>query len=306
VESTVGTGSVFSFTLPFGIASAEQHVPPLTSLKSLRLLVVDDNSVARHVLADMAMALNMAVETAADGAEALHMAATAAERGRPFDLALIDWKMPGMDGVACAERLTEGRGPRPLVLMTTAFSREQLHEALARSRADVHDILIKPVTPSTLFDACAGALGRLERPTSHVVEREASLTRAQTDLRGARVLLVEDNDINAELAMALLDSAGLVVTLATDGRAALERLARESFDVVLMDCQMPEMDGYEAARRIRGELHLASLPVIAMTANAMSGDRAKALAAGMNDHIAKPIDVAAMFDTLARWIKPQG
>ena len=189
--------------------------------------------------------------------------------------------------------------------MTTAFSREQLQAELIRARVDVRDILIKPVTPSALFDACAGALGRLERPTTHVVEREASLSKAQAALQGAHVLLVEDNEINAELAGTLLSEAGLVVTLAQDGRAALALLAQQRFGAVLMDCQMPEMDGYEAAQAIRAQPQLQDLPVIAMTANATSGDRAKALAAGMNDHIAKPIDIPAMFDTLARWIRPR-
>jgi CheY-like chemotaxis protein len=131
--------------------------------------------------------------------------------------------------------------------------------------------------------------------------REAALVDHRGMLEGARVLLVEDNDINIELACELLGEAGIVVSLAQDGREALQRLAEQAFDIVLMDCQMPVMDGYEATRAIRAQAHLQSLPIIAMTANAMSGDRELALAAGMNDHIAKPIDVAAMFDTLARW-----
>jgi signal transduction histidine kinase/DNA-binding response OmpR family regulator len=306
LDSTPGVGSVFSFTLPFGRGGDVPPTPaPNTDLRGLRLLVVDDNAAARQVLAEMAAALDMTVETAVDGEAALRAADTATALGRPFDLVLVDWRMPGMDGVTCAERLAAADGRRPVVLMTTAYARDQLQAVLADASADVHEILIKPVTPSTLFDACASVIGRLGQATSHAAEREASLTKSQAVLRGARVLLVEDNDINAELAMALLDSAGVTTALATDGRMALDLLARERFDAVLMDCQMPEMDGYEAARRIRADLRLADLPVLAMTANAMSGDRAKALAAGMNDHIAKPIDVNAMFDTLAHWITPR-
>jgi len=218
---------------------------------------------------------------------------------------LIDWKMPGMDGVACAQQMTAlPRGRSPTVLMTTAFGRDALQQRLAALQVAVSDVLVKPVTPSSLFDACAVALGRATRPASRSVMRKASLAGNQAQLQGAHLLLVEDNEINAELATELLNDAGVIVTLASDGEQALLALARQRFDGVLMDCQMPLMDGYDTTRAIRAQPQWQALPIIAMTANAMRGDREKALAAGMNDHVAKPIDVDAMFDTLSRWVRP--
>jgi CheY-like chemotaxis protein len=166
-------------------------------------------------------------------------------------------------------------------------------------------VLTKPVSSSTLFDTCSGALGQGGVRAASRIDLRAESTRDHADqLRGARVLLVEDNEINQELAIELLGRAGISVTVAADGRQALDALLRDRFDGVLMDCQMPVMDGYAATKALRQRAELRDLPVIAMTANAMAGDREKALAAGMDDHIVKPIDIDAMFATLARWIKP--
>jgi CheY-like chemotaxis protein len=155
-----------------------------------------------------------------------------------------------------------------------------------------------------LFDTCSVALGQGTRPSRRNVVRAEATRDHEGSLRGARVLLVEDNEINQELAIELLGRVGIAVTVAGDGRQALDALQRERFDGVLMDCQMPVMDGYAATRALRQRAELKEMPVIAMTANAMSGDREKALAAGMDDHIVKPIDIDAMFATMARWIKP--
>jgi CheY-like chemotaxis protein/HPt (histidine-containing phosphotransfer) domain-containing protein len=165
-------------------------------------------------------------------------------------------------------------------------------------------LLTKPVTPSTLLDACAMALGRMPLVPTRSARREEALVDHRTALAGARVLLVEDNVFNQELAVDLLKRAGVAVSVAGDGQQALDMLARERFDAVLMDCQMPVMDGYAATRALRLQPALRTLPVIAMTANAMVGDREAVLAAGMNDHIAKPIVINEMFATLAKWVKP--
>jgi CheY-like chemotaxis protein/HPt (histidine-containing phosphotransfer) domain-containing protein len=166
----------------------------------------------------------------------------------------------------------------------------------------VAGLLSKPVTPSGLLDACAIALGRPRAGPSRDEHRQELLQVRQADLAGAHILLVEDNPINQELARDLLNRAGIVVNIAGDGREALAILARERFDAVLMDCQMPVMDGYEATRALRQRPELKDLPVIAMTANVMAGDRQKVLEAGMNDHVAKPIRVDDLFATLARWV----
>jgi len=188
--------------------------------------------------------------------------------------------------------------------MATAFSREEVRQRLAERQVRVGALLTKPVTPSALLDACATALGHTPLVATRSARRAGALVDHRAAVAGARILLVEDNAFNQELAVDLLSRAGVAVSVASDGQQALDVLARERFDAVLMDCQMPVMDGYAATRALRLQPSLRTLPVIAMTANAMVGDREAVLAAGMNDHIAKPIVVDEMFATLARWVKP--
>ena len=204
------------------------------------------------------------------------------------------------------------------MLLLTAFGREEVLHQLGGHGAEqggpsqvmpspaIAAVLAKPVTPSTLLDACAAALGQASAAPARVSQREDALQAHHQRLRGKRVLLVEDNLINQELALELLGETGMVITVADDGRqalAALDVLASRSFDAVLMDVQMPVMDGYEATRALRADPRWKDLPVIAMTANAMLGDREKALAAGMDDHVPKPVDVDKLFATLLRWLK---
>jgi signal transduction histidine kinase/DNA-binding response OmpR family regulator len=302
--SEVDVGSCSSFEVRWGLQPglADAAATPLR-LNGERLLVIDGNAGARRVLVAMAQAIGLDAEAVSDAYGGLRAVALARAAGRPFRIVLVALKMAGLDGIECARNLVESAGDAaPAVLLTSAFAHDGLVQQLQSAHPGVQDVLAKPVTPSALFDACAIALGQpprlgLARPSA------IALPAPGQALRGARVLLVEDNDINQDLAVELLTGAGLEVRVAGDGRQALDALARERFDVVLMDCQMPVMDGYEAARAIRGRPDVMALPIIAMTANAMSGDREKALAAGMDDHIAKPIDVDAMFTTLARWLK---
>jgi CheY-like chemotaxis protein len=167
-------------------------------------------------------------------------------------------------------------------------------------------VLTKPVTPSTLLEAIGETLHKGVEITTRSEERQEHHSDAMASLQGARVLLVEDNDMNQELAMELLGNAGITVTLAVNGQEALDKINAQplGFDGVLMDCQMPVMDGYAATREIRKNPAFKDLPILAMTANAMAGDREKVIDAGMNDHIAKPLNVAAMFATMAKWITP--
>jgi CheY-like chemotaxis protein len=213
-----------------------------------------------------------------------------------------------MDGVECARGIQQLAGPdfrTPTVMMLTAFSRDEVLRRLQAQRAEIAGVLTKPVTPSSLLDACGQALGLAQRTTTRAQRRKGNLMEHLSKLKGARILLVEDNAINREVAVDLLTMEGIIVEVALDGREALDKLAAERFDGVLMDCQMPVMDGFAATQALREIPELRGLPVIAMTANAMVGDRERALAAGMNDHIAKPIDIDEMFATLARWISPQ-
>ena len=309
VDSEPGRGSRFHFSLRFNLQreGAQAPMPSHGALPGMRVLIVDDNASAREVLAEMSAALGLRPDRAADSLEALRMIARADAGDEPYQLVLLDWKMPGIDGVECAHLLSQReprRHPTPTVLMLTAFSRDEVIQRLDQQKLSVGALLTKPVTPSTLFDACSAALGLVSRRHTRAVRREETLHGHQASLAGARILLVEDNAFNRELALDALSRAGIVVSVANDGQEALDTLERQSFDAVLMDCQMPVLDGYAATRALRSRPQLQGLPVIAMTANAMVGDREKVLAAGMNDHIAKPIKFDDMFATLARWVRP--
>jgi PAS domain S-box-containing protein len=308
VDSQPGQGSRFSFTARLGLADeAVTTAAARDGLPGAKALVVDDNPTARRILVDMAQALGLRCDSADGGMQALQKLLEADARDEPYAVALIDWKMPGMDGVDCVRAIRQApfRRSAPAVLMVSAFGRDDLRQRLSEAKVALATLLSKPVTPSSLLDACRTALGAGAAGRNRRQARDETLHSQQAGLRGAHILLVEDNPINQELARDLLSRAGIVVTVAEDGRQAIDILAKESFDGVLMDCQMPVLDGYAATTLLRRDERLRDLPVIAMTANAMVGDRDKALAAGMNDHIGKPINVAEMFATLARWISPR-
>jgi PAS domain S-box-containing protein len=309
VCSSPGQGSRFEFLVRLALQASFEAEPAETpaELRSARVLIADDNATSRRVLVETVRAFGMRAEPAVDAWDALRHYTLAAAAGDGFDLLLIDWQMPGMDGIACARDLIEGSGATlPIVLMANTFARDEVARRIAASGLPVRQVLPKPTTPSTLYDVVAVALGRAGRNLGHTSLRGAMPAAQRERLLGLRVLLVEDNAINQELGLELLSDAGMVVSLAEDGLDAIRLLeaqpADEAFDAVLMDCQMPVMDGYEATRKIREDARWQRLPIIAMTANAMAGDRDKALAAGMDDHIAKPIDVHQMFETIARWV----
>jgi PAS domain S-box-containing protein len=309
VDSVPGQGSCFRFEARFGLpdAQAADAGDLAAPLRDARVLVVDDNEVVRELLLRMTASLGLHAEAAADGEAAVRAVIDADAKDLPFRLLLLDWRMPGLDGVGCARRLAELslRHPPPTVLMLSAYAREEVQRQLDAQQVSVAATLVKPVTPSTLLDACLAALQLPSRRPSRGARRDEALADHGARLAGARVLLVEDNPINQELARDMLGRAGILVQVADDGREALDRLARERYDAVLMDCQMPVMDGYAATREIRRHAQWCELPVIAMTANAMAGDREAVLAAGMNDHIAKPVKVGELFATLSRWIVPR-
>lgn len=273
-------------------------------LLGLRALVVDDNASAREILSTMAKGFGLEVDVARSGPEALALVAASERKGLPHDLVLLDWRMPGMDGVEVARQIHVQTPARPPAVITvTAFGREEALEAAERHGIGLPVVLTKPVTPSTLLEAIGRVLGKGHLAETHAAERVDRGEAAALQLAGVRVLLVEDNDMNQELARELLEAAGIEVVIASDGAKAIELLERDAaFDGVLMDCQMPVLDGYSATRRLRAQERFRELPIIAMTANAMASDREKAMACGMNDHIAKPLDEATMFTTMAKWI----
>ena len=298
-------GSTFHFEARFGLhADAGMPVQATSAAgKAPRLLIFDDNAVARQVLGNMASALGFVAETAGDAREALHRVAMAPE---PFDLILLDADSPDLGGIDRADQLVRGLPQRrPALVVMAAQDRDGVAQRLAAQHMGDAIVIAKPLTPLSMQGALQAALQAAPNamPGSQAIQN-GGVDERLSGLRGARVLLVEDNDINQELATELLTDVGIVVTVAGNGVLALQALEAGQFDAVLMDCQMPVMDGYEASRRIRQNPAWGHLPVIAMTANAMLGDRERTLAAGMNDYIAKPIEVTEMFSTLARWIAP--
>jgi two-component system sensor histidine kinase/response regulator len=308
VESQLGQGSTFHFTVTLGLQSEPMPRRMFTAdeLLGVRVLVVDDNASAREILSTMASSYGVEVDVAESGRAALRALVEAEDKQLPYDLVLMDWRMPEMDGVETVRQMRAASLQHtPSVIMVTAFGRDEVREQAARQSVELPLVLTKPVTPSTLLEALGTALGKVTRNETRASERIERNASDQDSLKGARVLLVEDNELNRELACELLNSAGIELEQAVDGKQALDLLERDAdFDGVLMDCQMPVLDGYTATQRIRQQPRFAALPVIAMTANAMAGDREKALACGMNDHISKPLNVAAMFATLAKWIRP--
>ncbi|OFA05804.1 response regulator [Duganella sp. HH101] len=303
LESQPGVGSTFHFSAVFGIGAVEEPLP-LPDISGLRVLVVDDNASAREIFMGMLSSMQFAAACADGGRRAVDMVAQARSEGRPFNIVLLDWQMPGMNGLETLQTIraqAEADGvDAPAFIMVTAYNRDVLMDE-ARGIA-IDAMLNKPVSSSTLLDSVSTVFGKDLRSCRRT-RRRADYMAAEEAVRGAYMLLVEDNEVNQEVAQQILSDAGIRVDIAANGAMALAKLAVADYDGVLMDCQMPVMDGYDATRKLREDARYASLPVIAMTANAMVGDKEKCLEAGMNDFIAKPIDVAQLFTTLARWVK---
>ena len=308
VESAPGKGSVFHFLAHFGLQAKPlpRRVVGTAELHGVRILVVDDNASAREIMSTMARTFGIEVDVAWDGAQALKMINVAQNQQMPYDLVLMDWKMPTMDGAQTVRRMQEQHlSDIPAVIMVTAYGREEAMDSAAQQGIAINTVLTKPVSQNALLEAIGVALNKGMVVEAGPQQKIDNHDEARAQLKGARVLLVEDNDMNQELALELLTQAGMDVVLANNGQEALDILALDTcFDGVLMDCQMPVMDGYTATRAIRANPALKELPVLAMTANAMAGDRERAVAAGMWDHIAKPLNLGTMFATMARWIKP--
>jgi CheY-like chemotaxis protein len=304
-ESQPGVGSTFHFTAWFGIGSEEKPKRFIPDLAGIRALVVDDNAQAREILTEALRVFAMRADSVSSGEDAVREIA-AADSQDPYRLVLMDWHMPGMDGLE-ASRIIK-RNDRlqhvPKIVMVTAFGREDIRAQAEQIGIDSY--LLKPVNQSLLYDTLVDLFG--------VAGLEAHRSRAQKsdvpehDATGIRVLLVEDNEMNQQVATELLESAGAIVTIANHGGEAVKILTEGDqappFDVVFMDLQMPEMDGFTATRLLRRDNRLQKFPIIAMTAHALVEERQRCLDAGMNDHVSKPIDPDNLFATLLRWAKP--
>ena len=308
LDSALGHGSRFHFQITLRLASdvADDEAPAGPPPMPLRALVVDDNPTAREVLQRMCHSLGWTVDVAEDGQAALLKLQAQAASGEAYHAVFIDWQMPGLDGWGTTQRIRELglAGGAPVVVMVTAHGREMLEQRGQAEQALLDGFLVKPITASMLYDAVVDARRGSEPlgPSRRLAEPGAQR------LLGLRLLVVEDNLNNQQVARELLEDEGALVQIAQNGQEGVEAVAAADppFDVVLMDLQMPVMDGYTATSRIRTDLALHQLPIVAMTANAMASDREACLAAGMNDHIGKPFDLQHLVRVLLKQAGRQG
>ena len=308
VESVPGEGSNFSFTAEFELVDKERHKYRLPSrkLEGLRVMVIDDNDTARNVLKRYLESFSFHVDTFGSGEDALnYLRKSIQEKSKLYDLILMDWKMPGMDGIETTVRLKKLRELKNLtVIMITAYKFEEAVKAA--ESVGIDGILVKPISPSSLFDEIISVFGY--KPKREVLRAKVEpVIPAEFDtIQGAKILLVEDNEMNQMVAKELLQAEGFWVTIANDGEEALTIIfdSAEIFDVVLMDLQMPRMDGYKATSLLRKNEQFKKLPVIALTADAIVGVKNRCKKVGMNDYLAKPIEPKELYNVLLRWIKP--
>ena len=302
VTSELGKGSTFWFTARLGKGGMPERQRALRAdLRGRRVLIIDDNPPARAVISNLLLGLGFVADEAASGEEGLAMVRQADEAGEPYEIAFVDWQMPKLDGIETCKRIIKSinLSKRPHLVTLTAYGREEVLKQAEQS--GIESVLVKPVTSSTLFDATLAVLQTSDISPDKAPSAILSLDVTRT--RGARVLLVEDNEINQEVALGQLEDAKVQVDLAENGEVAVRMVKDNQYDLVLMDMQMPVMDGIEATRAIRSEKRFDDLPIIAMTANAMSADRDRCLEAGMNGHIAKPIEPEELFMMLTQWIR---
>ena len=303
VESVLGEGSTFWFTADLEVEQGQRPaLLPSPDLRGRRLLVVDDNDSARIVIVDLLRSMRFEVGAASSGAQAIAMVRDAAAAGAPLDAVLLDWRMPGMNGIETAAGIHAlALDIPPRMMMVTAYGREEVMQQ-ARS-AGIEDLLVKPVNASVLLNTLIRLLGGVADDSLLPRASAAPSTLdALATIHGARVLLAEDNELNQQVAAELLADAGMVVDIANNGMEAVAMAQRAPYDIVLMDMQMPEMDGVEATRALRAIASLDALPVVAMTANAMQADRDLCMQAGMVDFVTKPIEPDDLWRALLRWI----
>jgi len=301
-ESEPGTGSTFSFTARFGVESEENSPPRISeAMNGMRILVADDNVASQKILVKLLSTLPVRVDTVNSGSEAI-TAVQSQDAADPYQLILMDWQMPEMDGIEAAHRIKGDLtlSVIPAIIMIAPFGGETDQADAYEAGAD--GFLRKPVTSSSLYDAIVGILSPEELSA---VKRSLNSLETAYNFTGAHILLVEDNEINQELATELLKVAGATVDVANNGREAVEMVLSggQSYDMVLMDIQMAEMDGYEATRSIRADSRFKTLPILAMSAHALVEDRQKTIDAGMNAHITKPIDPDTMFRAMSGYLR---
>ena len=303
VESTPGQGSTFWFTLPLEKSAAPHPMSPeaLPNVEGLRVLCVDGNETHRKLLQLQLQSIHICVDTRTDGSSALAQLRLAHSQGTPYDLVISEAAMPSMDGFMLAQALQEETDlpPTPIILLGSIGQRDRQR---AVQHADIDAYLTKPVRQLQLYECIAKASGRMISSTSPSLAADHGPTDAQAALQ-INVLLAEDNIVNQKVAARMLGKLGCRIDVVGNGEEAIEALDRMAYDVVLMDCQMPVMDGYSATHIIREREATtgAHLPIIAMTANALMGDRERCLQAGMDDHVSKPVKLEELLEVLQKW-----
>ncbi|MBF0454599.1 MAG: response regulator [Magnetococcales bacterium] len=308
VDSKPGQGSRFYFTAVFKrrLRDEEEEMVTPEEMEHLRALVVDDNFSANKALQRMLEMFSFTATGVGSGPEALSAIETAINENRPYQLLLVDWFMPSMNGIQTIHQIKENLSNHtpPKALLLTPFDRDEELKVQGKSWG-VDGTICKPINCSFLFDTIMDIFGKDVTKAFRIKQDSIDPELIFKQIGGARILLVEDNAINRQVAQEILEGVGLVLGLAFDGLEAIERVKQSEYDLVLMDIQMPKMDGLEATREIRRDPRFQELPIVAMTAHAMTGDREKSLASGMNDHIAKPIDRKKLYSSLIKWIQPR-
>jgi len=309
VDSQPGKGSNFQFVVAFkpAVTTPEPKIVIPPDLRHLKVLVVDDNNTAREIFFKTLQSFSLQTNSVATAEKALEELLQA--KNAPYDLVLMDWYLRnGMDGIEATRRIRNSQeiAKQPHIILITAYGQADLQTEA--EQAGVDDFLTKPVSRSVLFNAIARVFGRSESEIS-LNRTSYSASTNHNQFQGVQILLAEDNEINQQIAKELLEGTGATVSLANNGLEAVAAVRRQAYDLILMDIQMPEMDGLEATRRIRAlgqdhnpdSLRFRNIPIIAMTAHAMIGDREISIQAGMNDHVTKPIDPSELFKTLSRY-----
>lgn len=306
LESTPNIGSDFYFTIKFELQEKQKNFSQTTNIKNLKVLVVDDNASSREILENILKSLKFEVKAICCGKEAITELKEANRENNFYNLVLMDWMMPEMDGIETIIKINEDKeiANVPTFVMVTAYNKDELIEKA--KNAHVFGFLEKPISPSTLYDTILKAFGKQLVLIPDVSIKNNNFNEIKKMLYGTKILLAEDNIQNQEIALEFLQKAKIEVTIANNGKEAIEILQNnEEFDAVLMDCQMPIIDGYEATKLIRKIERFKDLPIIAMTANAMQGDKEKCINSGMSDYIPKPLDFIYFYEILEKWIKPR-
>lgn len=308
VKSKYQQGTTFTFSVKFGLPADQKkrHERLAEDLANLRVLIVDGNRTSQTIMKNYCQAMDLKPLVTGSGRHALDLI-SAAPANRPFGMMILDGRIKnGLDGISTARQIRNLSGPKGKIpiIMTTAHGHEDIISEA--ESLNINAFLQKPVSQSTLLDTIMTVLGITQYP--YYAPRTQSEIKPQNlqPIQGARILVAEDNEINQQVARELLEGAGFVITMVDNGREALAAAQKNGYDLILMDIQLPVMDGFEATRAIRklgGKMK--TLPIIAMTAHAMAGDREKSLDAGLNDHVTKPIDPDRLFAALIKWIKPR-